>query len=278
MPTVTFPRGAKEALATVSTPLGDDSGAFLLEMHNVPDNRLLPEFIKHSLLPALDYVELAWHRGQEKGTNKGGALVLTGERKVGKFFSNGLQLECLAEYPTFFRDYYYKLLARVLTFPLHTIAAINGHCFAGGLCLALACDWRICRPDRTWMSMNEVLFGAPIPAGMAAVLSARLPSPVLRKVLLTAHKYTAPEALAEGIVDEVVAENGSEAAIAYAVKKATAMAPLAESGVLRAMKRVLYAPALDALAQNELLSTGGPQEENAQLFKALVAADVSAKL
>lgn len=58
---------------------------------------------------------------------------------------NGLQLECLAEYPTFFRDYYYKLLARVMTFPLHTIAAINGHCFAGGLCLALACDWRLCR-------------------------------------------------------------------------------------------------------------------------------------
>lgn len=61
---------------------------------------------------------------------------------------NGLQLECLAEYPTFFRDYYYKLLARIMTFPLHTIAAINGHCFAGGLCLALACDWRICRVRR----------------------------------------------------------------------------------------------------------------------------------
>lgn len=65
---------------------------------------------------------------------------------------NGLQLECLAEYPTFFRDYYYKLLARIMTFPLHTIAAINGHCFAGGLCLALACDWRICRVRRLFLA------------------------------------------------------------------------------------------------------------------------------
>lgn len=59
--------------------------------------------------------------------------------------SNGLNLDCLPAYPTFFGDYYYKLLSRIITFPLTTIAAINGHCFAGGLCLALACDWRICR-------------------------------------------------------------------------------------------------------------------------------------
>lgn len=58
---------------------------------------------------------------------------------------NGLNLDCLPSYPTFFGDYYYKLLSRIITFPLTTIAAINGHCFAGGLCLALACDWRICR-------------------------------------------------------------------------------------------------------------------------------------
>lgn len=86
----------------------------------------------------------------------------------------------LADYPTFFRvrlpwlppcrlaegyeeglrlmlessqDYYYKLLSRVMTFPLHTIAAVNGHFFAGGLCLALACDWRICRVSLSTRSL-----------------------------------------------------------------------------------------------------------------------------
>ncbi|GJN94217.1 hypothetical protein Rhopal_007291-T1 [Rhodotorula paludigena] len=278
MATVSFPRKASTPLATVSLPLGQGSNVWLLEMHNVPDNRLLPEFIKQALLPALDYIELEWHRAGEKSGNKAGALVLTGERKVGKFFSNGLQLDCLLEYPTFFRDYYYVLLSRLLTFPLHTIAAINGHCYAGGLCVALACDWRVCRNDRTWMSMNEALFGAQIPAGMAAVLSARLPPLVLRKVLLTAHKYTASEALSEGIVDEVVQEQGGEATIKRALDKAVELKALAETGVLRAMKETLYAPALAQLAQDEPVKIGGPQLDNERRFKALVAAEGMAKL
>ncbi|GAA5953637.1 hypothetical protein JCM8115_004110 [Rhodotorula mucilaginosa] len=254
---VTFPRGQKEGWATVTEPA---SGVWLLEMHNFqnsPDNRLEPEFIRQALLPALDYVELAWHKAAKAGTHKGGSLVITGARKVGKFFSNGLNLDCLPAYPTFFGDYYYKLLSRVITFPLTTIAAINGHCFAGGLCLALACDWRICRSDRTWLCMNELHFGASLSDGMTAVL--QLP-------------------LASGIVDEVVPASGSEATIAFAVNKGSERAPLAESGVLRAMKQTLYAPALALLARNESPTAGMPQRENAKAFEALLAAEVAAKL
>lgn len=70
---------------------------------------------------------------------------------------NGLNLDCLPSYPTFFGDYYYKLLSRIITFPLTTIAAINGHCFAGGLCLALACDWRICRASSRFPARKLLL-------------------------------------------------------------------------------------------------------------------------
>ncbi|GAA6011211.1 hypothetical protein JCM10207_005540 [Rhodosporidiobolus poonsookiae] len=274
MTTVTFPRASSTPLATVSQPAPE---VWMLSMHNLPDNRLLPEFIKTALLPALDHIELAFHRQAEKGSKKG-ALVLVGETGVGKFFSNGLQLECLKEYPTFFRDYYYVLLSRLLTFPLPTVAAINGHCFAGGLCLALACDWRVCRPDRTWLSMNELLFGAPIPTGMSALLSARLSPPVLRKVLLTAHKYTAPEALAEGLVDEVAPEQGSGKCVERAVQRAGELKATAESGVLSAMKRTMYASTLAQLAQDEQVRLGGAQKDNAERFKALVQAEGMAKL
>lgn len=44
------------------------------------------------------------------------------------------------------------------------------------------------------------------------------------------------------------------------------------------MKQTIYAPVIAHLAKNEPLSVGGPQAENEALFKALVAAEVSAKL
>lgn len=44
------------------------------------------------------------------------------------------------------------------------------------------------------------------------------------------------------------------------------------------MKETLYAPALALLARNETLSTGLPQKENAAMFKALLAAETTAKL
>ncbi|GAA5931177.1 hypothetical protein JCM1841_003479, partial [Sporobolomyces salmonicolor] len=228
MATTTFPRSAAQPLVSVSQPYGPEGGVWLLSMHHMPDNRLTP------LLPALDFIELSYHRACEKGHKKG-ALVLTGERKKGKFFSNGLQLELVGSCEgSFWTDYYYKLLARVLTFPMQTIAAINGHCFAGGLCLALACDWRVLRSDRAWLSMNELLFGAPLPAGMASLLSLRLPTSVLSKVMLTAHRYVATDAIQDGLVDEVVevkkGEDGSEATVRRAEEVARERAGFAESG------------------------------------------------
>lgn len=134
---------------------------------------------------------------------------------------------------------------------------------------------------------------------MASVLQARLAEPVVRKVMLTAHKYTSAEALKDGLVDEVVEGTGSEETIKKALEKAVQLAPLSETGVspdstvavrflrpyrhfpeqvLRAMKETLYAPALAQLAQDEELLIGGPQQQNEDAFKALLAAEVNAKL
>ena len=95
MAAITFPRGALKALATVTKPTPN---VFLLSMHNLPDNRLTPDYIKLALLPALDHIELEF-------LSQGGeaSLVLTGERLKNKFFSNGLQLELVAECPGFFK-------------------------------------------------------------------------------------------------------------------------------------------------------------------------------
>ena len=67
------------------------------------------------------------------------------------------------------------MLSRILTFPsekpvlslmrvakfsiVPTIAAINGHCYAGGLMLSLVCDYRVMTDGSSrnaWLCMNEV--------------------------------------------------------------------------------------------------------------------------
>ena len=76
------------------------------------------------------------------------ALATTG---VGKFYSYGLDLDWLGANTD--RGEWYvgtvqKLFARILTFPLPTLAAVNGHAFGAGAMLAIAHDYRIMRSDR----------------------------------------------------------------------------------------------------------------------------------
>ncbi|GAA5941313.1 enoyl-CoA hydratase/isomerase family protein [Sporobolomyces koalae] len=265
-----FPRAVGSASAAHATVSQPRPGVWLVRMENHPDNRLTPDFIQHSLLPALDHVETEYYQQCEKG-EKAGSVILTGESDKGKFFSNGLQLELVKK--GFWKDQYYVLLSRLLTFPLSTIAAVNGHAWAGGLTLALACDWRICRPDRTSMSMNEIHFGAPLPAGMAAVLSLRLPTRVLSKVMLTAHRYDPTEALKDGLVDEITTEKGSDATINRALDEGDKRKGFAESGVLVAMKRTLYAPTLAQLEIDEPEDLGASAyQERQDRIKHLISA------
>ena len=150
-----------------------------------------------ALHAALDEVE---------ATGGPAALVTTGD---GKFFSNGLDLDWLlgrgAETEGFLPDVH-RLLGRVLGLDVFTVAAINGHAFAGGAMLATSHDHRIMREDRGYWCLPEVDLGLPLTPGMYAVLAAHLPRPALREAALTGRRYDGPSALAAGIVDELAPE------------------------------------------------------------------------
>ena len=113
------------------------------------------------------------------------SLVTTGE---GKFYSLGLDLVALAgmspvEMQQFAHDLQ-KTLLRLLTFPLVTVAAINGawtlfqvyrftalslsagHVYAAGVFIALAHDYKLMRTDRGWWSLNEVHIKRNFTAGV----------------------------------------------------------------------------------------------------------------
>jgi enoyl-CoA hydratase/carnithine racemase len=74
-------------------------------------------------------------------------------------------------------------MKHLLGFPIPVIAAINGHCFAAGFALAMACDYRVMKASKAWLSMNELLFGGPIPHSFSALFNAKaLDLSIVRKV------------------------------------------------------------------------------------------------
>lgn len=83
-----------------------------------------------------------------------------------------------------------------------TVALVNGHAFAGGFMTAMMQDYRIMNPHRGFLCLNELEFGAPLPAPMASIFRQKVPSPnTYRSIVLEAKRFNALEALKEGIVD-----------------------------------------------------------------------------
>jgi enoyl-CoA hydratase/carnithine racemase len=217
--------------------LDRDGAVFVLRMR-AGENKVNPAFLRQ-LNRALDHVE---------ASQGGAALVTTGE---GRFYSTGLDLAWLAGegagQARALLGELHTALARLLTFPMVTVAAINGHAFAGGALLALAHDVRVMRADRGFVCMPEVDLrtGRPLTDGMYALLSARLPAASAHEALVTGRRYGGPEALQKGFVQEAVAEGE---VLPRAVEIARELASK-DRATLGALKRGLFAPALEALAR-----------------------------
>ncbi len=135
------------------------------------------------------------------------AVVLTGE---GKFFSFGFDIPELFPYSRdAFLDYlvdFTDLYSYLFLFPKPVVAALNGHAIAGGCMLALACDRRVMTSGKAKISLNEIGFGSSVFAGSTEMLRFCLGSRQATEVLYSGAMYSAEEARALGLVDDVVAE------------------------------------------------------------------------
>jgi enoyl-CoA hydratase len=145
---------------------------------------------------------------QELRRDLPGAVVITGGPRL---FAAGAEIsefggpEEAARVGGAFR----AALDAVANFPRATIAAVSGYALGGGCEVALACDFRIAS-ERAKFGQPEILLGI-IPGGGGTQRLTRLIGPARAKdLILTGRQVGAAEALAIGLVDEVVAPDTLE--------------------------------------------------------------------
>ena len=215
-----------------------EADVFVLKM-TAEENRFNPE-----MLSAFDSARSAVEAAD------GTAAVITGE---GKLFSNGLDLEWMGANPERIGEVVnglQSLYGRLLAFPATLVAAINGHAFAGGGMLALACDQRVMREDRGFFCLPEVDINIPFSAGMSALVQSKLTPQIAHEVMLTGRRYGGADAARVGIVDLCVAE---DSVLPEAVGAAEALSKKSRDTVAT-IKRTMYSDALELLSEQVDLS------------------------
>lgn len=133
-------------------------------------------------------------------------LVTVGE---GKYYCNGFDLAYLGSVERAevlaFVERTCELLARVLTFPLPTVAAVNGHAFGVGAILALAHDQRVMNSERGWLCLPEIELGLQLHPFLQELVVAKAGLPLAADAILGATRFGGKEAERLGLVQEAVA-------------------------------------------------------------------------
>lgn len=174
------------------------------------------------------------------------ALVIWGGQSC---FSAGVDIAELADElaAPVVLDRFAKALTVLSSFPSVTIAAVNGFALGGGLELALACDFRVVAEDAR-LGLPEAKLGV-IPGGGGTQRLPRLVGPARAKqLILSGRDVTAPEALAMGLADSVVASAELLAgAFEMASQFSQASAP-AQAAAKRAIDQGVQLPIGEGLA------------------------------
>lgn len=134
-----------------------------------------------------------------------GGVIITGKEN---FFSAGLDLIELYNYneeeAKSFWHLFLHFVAKITAFRKPLIAAINGHSPAGGCIIALASDARIMAEGRYIIGLNEVPVGIIVPNSIFELYAFWLGKATATRSLLEGKLFRPEEALAIGLVDELV--------------------------------------------------------------------------
>jgi enoyl-CoA hydratase len=157
----------------------------------------------------------------KESTSNERALVLTGS---GSIFCAGVDLKRILEGGRAYIEQFLPALDRAFAalFFLEkpAVAAINGHAIAGGAVLALGCDRRILARGKALIGTPELQVGVPFPTLALEIVRAGVRADLHSEVFLVGRNFSGEEALARGLVDDLV---GPESLLPRAVDAAAAL-------------------------------------------------------
>jgi E-phenylitaconyl-CoA hydratase len=143
------------------------------------------------------------------------------------------------------------LLNRGLEVWKPVVAAINGHCLAGGMTLMLATDIRVTAQHATF-ALSEVKRGIIAANGGTQRLPQQLPHAIAMEILLIGDAIDADTAARWGLVNRVVpAEQVMDTALDYA-RRIAANAPLAVQSIKKLSRQTAHLSDADAQQLTEL--------------------------
>jgi crotonobetainyl-CoA hydratase len=134
------------------------------------------------------------------------------------------------------------------TLDVPVIARVNGHAAGGGFEMVLGCDIVVAADNATF-SLPEARVGRlPLDGGMT-LLQRQIPFRAAMGIMLTGRRVRAAEALALGLVNEVVPLAGLDAAVECWLADILTCAPLSLRAIKQVVRRTAHLTAVEAQAQ-----------------------------
>lgn len=171
-------------------------------------------------------------------------IVLAGE---GKHFSAGADLQWMQRASTASREWnledarrFSEMLARIESCPKPTVARVQGAALGGGVGLACACDLAIAA-DNASFAVSEARFGI-LPAVIGPYVVNAVGKRHAKRLALTTTRIAAAEALAIGLVQQVVAPEALDAAVDAAIAELLVGGPDAQREIKQLFAQLEVGP------------------------------------
>lgn len=164
----------------------------------------------NALTPGV-FVELRRHLEAIATDESVGCVVLQG---AGRSFCAGHDLDSISVgEPAPYEHFESETVSFLEDMPQPTICRIHGHCFTGGLELALGCDLLIAA-ETTKLGDTHGQWGLVPIWGMSVRLPERVGRSTAKELMFTSRRITGAEAAEIGLVDRSVPEDELDATVA----------------------------------------------------------------